>query len=224
MSFLHFITRTLPYSDEILLKRSPYAIGLSFGIGPAHTSGMSNAVIASIMQELREKYGCLLMAQWEIGDCIASPHFVVRTHREKNSNGTTKYLDTYEVFAQIKDTGIIPQGASIILVAHPDHWARCAAVARSLGFIPLVPPDIMTIPFDPLSTQPWTRDAIKFFPREIAAWGLYTLKGWTSTSLFSYIWKIILAGASSIIIPLLFIWSMFGYGLLLFYIIWLFLR
>jgi hypothetical protein len=163
-------------ADPGELRQAIYALGLSFGIGPNGAPGQSNTALKRVMEEVRRRYGCKLIAQCEIGDLLENPEMVVRKHRENNRRDTPKYLDTLEVLRQmcvyIERSGASSKSRHVVVVAHPDHWARCAAVVRAMGFIPLAPEGLETIPYDPQSTQWWTRKRALFILREYLIRGL----------------------------------------------------
>lgn len=152
-------------------------LALSFGQGINGTPGKSNEALAEIVKNLRERTGLLLCLQWEIADCLRSivdepRDLVVRDHREKG-----KYLDTYEVIAQAWEFAKQRDIREAIIVAHPDHAPRCAGVAAKLGF-DVVIANTASVPYDPESTQEWTRSREIFLEREKQATEYYRQKGY----------------------------------------------
>lgn len=136
-------------------------LALSFGQGADGTSGKSNEALAKVVKKLHEESDLPMFLQWEIADCITGlidkgRDLVVRKHRAEG-----KYLDTYEVIAQAwefaKKRGI----RRAVIVAHPDHAFRCAAVAVKIGFDVEIA-NTAKVPYDPDSAQEWTRNR-KFF-------------------------------------------------------------
>jgi len=138
------------------VKESQVIIALAFGQGVNKTPGKSNEALAKIVEKLCEKERPPLCLQWEVADClpglVKSHDLVVRRHREKD-----KYLDTYEVLAQAKAYCDRLGIERAIIVAHPDHAPRCAAVAAKLGLGVQIA-DTAGVPYDPDSVQEWTRN------------------------------------------------------------------
>jgi hypothetical protein len=150
---------------------------LSFGQGANGTPGKSNKALAEVVKKLHEESSLPMLLQWEIADCVSGlikegRDLVVRKHRAEG-----KYLDTREVIAQAwefaKKRGI----KKVIVVAHPDHAPRCAAVAAKIGFDVEIA-NTLEIPYDPESTQDWTRSAVVFKPREEMAMEYYRQLGY----------------------------------------------
>ena len=163
----------VPASEESALKSADVILGQSFGLrsdGP----GLSNYALAFVVARLAKRYSLPAVLQWEIADCLPNVHIagVIRRHRSEG-----KYLDTYEVLAQSAELCRARGWKRAIVVAHPDHMWRCVQTAKKLGLMALVPP-MPEVPYDPASSQSWTRSRARFLPREIIARLLFLLKGW----------------------------------------------
>jgi len=158
-------------------KKAQIIIALSFGQGANGKPGLSNEALAEVVVELDDKYGLPIVAQWEIADCIPErmkneKDLVVRKHRQEG-----QYLDTYEVLAQAKEHCDKFGFKKAIVVAHPDHAPRCTAVAVKLGFDVTIA-NTANVPYDPESTQEWTRSKEVFVPREEKAIEYYRQRGY----------------------------------------------
>ena len=152
-------------------------IALSFGQGSGGSPGLSNEALARVVSKLAKKYNVPVIAQWEIADCIpdlseSQQNLIVREHRQSG-----QYLDTYEVLNQAKFHCDRLGFKKALVVAHPDHAPRCAAVAKKLGFEVAVA-DTQSVPYDPDSTQEWTRSKKIFLEREKLATEYYRQKGY----------------------------------------------
>lgn len=164
-------------SEADKLKNADVIIGQSFGIDPNNKPGISNEFLANIVTQY-DRYDAVLhhypytILQWEIADCVGFSDYIISESRIQSI-----YLDTYEVLAQ---TWVVCQKEGwkkAIIVAHPDHVWRVAKTAEKLGFQVLIA-DTAGCPYNPQSTQPWTRNRPAFIGREILARLLYLYKGW----------------------------------------------
>lgn len=152
-------------------------IALSFGQGGNNSSGKSNKSLAKIVSALVDKYKLPVVAQWEIAGCLQGflsdkRNLIIFKHRNDR-----QYLDTYEVLAQAKDYCLGLGSMKAIIVAHPDHAARCIAVAQKLGFKTVVA-DTKTVPYDSDSVQEWTRNKEAFVKHEKLATEYYRQMGY----------------------------------------------
>lgn len=158
-------------------KDAQAIMALSFGQGRNGAPGLSNEALAQVVAALDGKYNLPIVAQWEIADCIPDrlndpEDLIVRKHRQEG-----QYLDTYEVLMQAKEHCDKYGLKKVIVVAHPDHMPRCAAVAIKLGFEVAIAATA-GVPYDQESTQEWTRSAEVFIPREKLATEYYRQKGY----------------------------------------------
>ncbi|MBI5913490.1 hypothetical protein HY839_03575 [Candidatus Azambacteria bacterium] len=154
------------------LRSAQVILAQSFGLR-GDKPGISNEALTKVVADLWRCYHLPLVLQWEIADCLPGVHKagVIRRHRTEG-----EYLDTHEVLAQSRE--ICKKGwTKAIVVAHPDHMWRVVRVAENVGFH-AIPADVQDIPYDPQSSQSWTRSKMCFIPREIAARLLYFMKGW----------------------------------------------
>lgn len=161
-------------SSATELKTGQVVIALSFGCLEGGPGGKSNEALAVITRSIASAYHLPAIAQWEIADSILGfpKEYKVRKHHVEG-----KYLDSYEVLLQAHLRCNSMAWFKAIILAHPDHLWRCVKIAERLGF------EVLTIgtgcvPYDPKSTQWWTRGKFRFILREIPARFLYLLKGW----------------------------------------------
>ena len=107
--------------------------------------------------------------QWEIGDCIRAStipakHLTCLEPTVRIEKGDVAYLSTVEVMkrvcAKLECMGK-KEGATLLVVAHPDHLRRCMKVVRDDGKhqAMAVHHDEPDAPdwYDPGSSQLWTR-------------------------------------------------------------------
>lgn len=167
-----FAWRVKP-GKESELRNAQVIIAQSLGLR-GNKPGISNEALARVIADLHQRYGLPLVVQWEIADCL--PHIpkagVIQRHRQKG-----KYLDTHEVLSQEWEICAKNGWTRAIVVAHQDHLWRVMRTAERIGFH-AIPADVRGIPYDPFSSQSWTRSRMRFIPREIGARILYFLKGW----------------------------------------------
>ena len=166
--FFCFFCWKVEAGSEKEISEADVVVGQSFGLRK-DSPGISNEALAEIAKKLHGWYGLPLVLQWEISDCLPDlPK--AGTIREHRVGG--KYLDTYEMLFQAKILCRQKGWKKAIILAHPDHYWRCAMTAKKIGFEVLAV-NTSSVPYDELSVQSWTRSAIKFIPREIVARLLY---------------------------------------------------
>lgn len=158
-------------------KQAQLIIAVSFGTRkPPDGNGESNSALAWLTAGYRKSHRLPVVTQGEISDCRAfrkvPPSLVVYEHRERG-----KYLDTYEALAQAVEYCRNQGFTKALLVAHPQHMLRCKMVLEKKGIV-VLPADTRRVPYDPLSAQIWTRNAMLFTLREIPVRLMYLLKGW----------------------------------------------
>jgi hypothetical protein len=146
-------------------------IGLSFG-KRGNKPGISNRFLGQAVRKLYEEYNLPIILQWEIADCLIDIPVLKRieSHRIKGD-----YLDTYEVLYQARKFCKEKKLNKPILVAHQDHLPRVIKVAKKLGFKP-IKKEFLYIPYDKHSSQPWTRNKIRFLIHEFATKTKYKIE------------------------------------------------
>lgn len=162
-------------------KEKIVIIGLAFGQGLDNTPGLSNRTLAKVALNQARKYQADLVLQGEIYDAI-DPYFplgeikggglgifVVRPESDE-------YLDTYAVLVKAKERMRVEGYTSAILVAHQAHMWRVRLVAKKLGIKEYEKAKYDKIPYDPRSTQPWTRNALVFSLYDFSASVMYFFK------------------------------------------------
>lgn len=178
-----FFSWEVALADYEELLECQVALGQSFGLredGP----GLSNESLAKIIEWLQEAYPHLFppLVQWEIRDALPKGYvlsFVVEKHRVEG-----KYLETREVFAQQAEVCHQNGWQRVIALAHPDHMGRVCEVIRAFKLDPVPFPitpsaaNTVDVPYDPLSSQWWTRSRPLFKLREIPTRIYYLLRGW----------------------------------------------
>lgn len=165
-------------------EKADVLIGLSFG-GRKAAPGSSNEHLATVIAGIQIKratcdHGELpMILQKEVDDAcqrhnncrIVEPRSFSIYRNERDKDG---YLDSYEVLRQawiiMKEEG----WKRAVIVAHPDHWPRCAAIAKWFGMEVVsnsgLRARLSIIGYDPKSIQFWTRKRWLF--------KIWTVLGW----------------------------------------------
>jgi len=157
-------------------------VAQSFGMGANGTPGLSNEAMAKIVLKIRERTGLSMILQIEVANALLKllPEkpkdlWIIKEHREKG-----KYLDTREVVYQTWGIMEKHNWTEAVVVAHPAHVSRVTRLFKKMGMETLIPKkDIESIPFDPNSTQWWTRNIFLWGLREIPSRIIYKMRGWT---------------------------------------------
>ncbi|MDE2001780.1 MAG: hypothetical protein KGI60_04435 [Patescibacteria group bacterium] len=142
-------------------------LALSFGQRKGEPC-LSNIGIAEAIKDCLfwAKHRPPILAQWEVAECLKKTcvpvRHIVREHRVKG-----KYLDSYECLDQMAIVCRANGWKVAFIAAHPHHRFRCQLIAEKLGLTTFAPK--LNVPYDPQSTQPWTRSPVRFLPREAAA-------------------------------------------------------
>ncbi len=157
-------------NDE--LAGSPIIVAFSFG-GRFYGTGKSNRFLIDFASSLFEQYRTPIIAQWEIGEYVKNG--IIQTIKKSRVAG--QYLDTYEVAYQATEVCEKLGIKKVLVLAHPHHTLRCKWTLEKLGLKAFLI-DTTNCPYDPKSNQTWTRNALKFIPREILARLMYLVKGY----------------------------------------------
>lgn len=149
-------------------------IGLAFGKGVCD----ANREIAETIRQfvsLQKNFTVEVIVQDDVAQCLPDiKSIVISEHKEKPG----AYLDTYEVMRQAKEV-ISSQGiVDVVIVAHPSHYPRCAAVAKRMGLrvVPLI--ELNGIPYNRRNEQKWTTSPLRWWPRELLARIVYFVEGY----------------------------------------------
>jgi len=166
-----FCWKVRPRGD---LRKAQVIVAQSFGCRE-NEPGISNETMARLAWKIRQKLHLSMILQWEIAEALPEKSrdlWIIERHREEG-----KYLDTYEVLDQAKEI-IKEQGwRTAVLIAHPWQIWRAMAVFKKMG-IKIIIPNLDSIPFNPESTQWWTRNMFLWILREIPTRLLYLIKSW----------------------------------------------
>jgi hypothetical protein len=154
-------------------------VAFSFGHladGSTTLPGPSNEDLARIAADQFADLPKVL--QREVADAYlalapGSPVFRINVHRRPG-----KYLDTREAAAQAAAVLREHGWRTAVLLAHACHVPRVTAVCEKLGIAAVVPPGLEQVRFCRGSRQPWTRNRVLWFLREVPTLGYYRCKGW----------------------------------------------
>jgi len=149
-------------------------LGQSFGQGKNSTPGKSNEALALLAGEISQRFQTPLILQWEIKDGLKPMRncWVIENHEKQDT-----YLDTYEVIRQSVKICKDNKWTTVAILAHPDHVWRVKMVVEKFGLKTVIV-DTSDIPYDPESTQKWTRSKKQFVIREVAMRFYFLLRGW----------------------------------------------
>lgn len=173
---------TLPEEDQHPSALTPVnagdggktaVLGFSFGLRGIEP-GLSNE---SMAQVIKNSYAeAVKSVQWEIGNALNKLGIEADHRITKNITVPGKYLDTEEVAKQMKDfLATQPDITDIRVIAHDKHMPRVLKTLKKFGIN--AKPGSANIPYDPESSQIWTRSPFLFKIRELMAWPFYILKG-----------------------------------------------
>jgi hypothetical protein len=154
-------------------------VAFSFGhlaAGSARRPGPSNEDLARLA--LEQFAGLPKIFQREVADAYlalapGSPVYRIAGHRRPG-----KYLDTREAADQAAAVLREHGWRTAVVLAHACHVPRAAAVCERLGIAAVVPPGLEGVRFCRGSRQPWTRNRVLWFLREVPTLGYYRCRGW----------------------------------------------
>lgn len=138
-------------------------LALAFGIGG---EGAANRVLAKIAARISRDYRIPLICQTEIARYLEQEPetglFVI-PHSPRRQ-------DTWDAVEIARDQFCEPNHwKNLVLVCHPDHRNRAAAVMREYG-LTAHPDEIGSVPYDPKSEEWWTKGPIPFSIGSLLAW------------------------------------------------------
>lgn len=173
LNWLRLRSRLIKPSPDFDLAACEVILAQSFGLR-ADGPGVSNEALAEVVRSLHLRHGLPMVLQWEVADCLTDLPMagVIREHEEPG-----KYLDSREVLLQSWSICQAHGWKRAVVVAHPDHAWRVARIAHKLGFQVAVA-NTSQVPYDPESTQVWTRGPVRFLLREVVAVALFFWRGW----------------------------------------------
>ena len=132
-----------------------------FGQGKEQTPGISNVALAKLALRLIKLKNFPIIAQQQTALVLDNCRNVIHIIESEN------YLNTWQVMQEtakvIKSRGF----SKVIIIAHPMHVWRVNKHCQKLSLVPIIPYDLEKIPFDPASSQWWTRSAFLWIIREL---------------------------------------------------------
>ncbi|MBU3942369.1 hypothetical protein KKA24_00115 [Patescibacteria group bacterium] len=164
------------------IKDGQVIVAPSFGARKDSQHDLSNLGIAKHIMGIYRIIGLPMIFQKEVASAFRSlaggkDAEIVKVIEEDRVKG--KRLDTYEVLAQAFEVIKKRGWNKVILVAHPDHIWRAKKVLEKMRLKVLIPSGLEDIPFDPHSSQWWTRGPLVWWLLwEIRARIFYKLKGY----------------------------------------------
>lgn len=150
-------------------------IGMAFGAnmnGHGQPPGASNEDIARIIHRLWTARKIPVITQREVAEAMEVLHFPIRPALVISEQPGQFHIDSREVLFKAWEFCRQHKLRTAIIVAHPMHILRSAWVAQKLGFRVRLP-DVSTVPYEPNSSQWWTRNPLFFF-----IWELKSRIGW----------------------------------------------
>lgn len=165
--------RHIPHADA--LRNAQVIIGMAFGANRKNTSqepGVSNEEIARIIHRLWQKKNLPVIAQREVAEAMVKLRIPIKPALVISESDQEFHINSRDVLLQASKYCQRHKLQIAAIVAHPAHILRCSWVAEKIGFDVRLP-DVSSVPYEPRSTQWWTRNSLFFF-----AWELYARIGW----------------------------------------------
>ena len=159
----------VPDTDPFLNTQA--IIGMSFGANRKATGehpGVSNEEIARIIHRLWLAKNLPVIAQREVAEVMARLNLPIRPELVVSEKDNQFHINSHEVLRQAWNCCRALNIRRVVIVAHPAHILRCAAVARKMGFTVRLP-HVSSVPYEPRSRQWWTRNRFSFFFWELYA-------------------------------------------------------
>ena len=170
-------------SSDYELKNSEAIVAIPFGSHrPGHTIGISNEAMVQIMKSLHERFPeQKIIAQWEMNDSSTQLPYNYLVGKR-----WAEHINTWEFFKDVRNN--FPSLEKITVVAHPDHMMRVTRTAQTLGFKPVIPKEILTIPYDKGGSMAWCEYPWKIQGLGPKKWGFmwwellvkpyFVMRGW----------------------------------------------
>lgn len=146
-------------------------LALSFGAGKNY--GITNQSIARLVQARKDP----VIAQYEIA-MILQQNKIHHRNLEIIKEEPGEYLDSYKFLKEAKVIMNQKGYTDVILLGHQDHLPRIRKIAEKMGMT-IIETVKHHLPYDPRSTQWWTRNKFLFCSREIIVTIHHKIKGWT---------------------------------------------
>ena len=139
-----------------------------FGTGRDGMPAKSNEQLARVAL----RFGTVpLLAQTEAAWLMATTGRVVidiEALARRHHDCDERYVDTTSAARAAADLLAESPLATVGVIAHPAHAARCAAICEAEGLRVVIPTQINMVDFDPASGQWWTRRRSLWVLREMA--------------------------------------------------------
>jgi hypothetical protein len=161
--------RSIPNADPII--NADVIIGMSFGANhksKGENPGVSNEEIARIVYRLWNLKNVPVIVQREVAEALVKLNIPIRPALVVSEIDGQVHIGSHEVMFQAWRYCQRSQITHVMIVAHPAHILRCAWVAQKIGFIVSLP-DVSSVPYEPTSTQWWTRNKWYYWVWELHA-------------------------------------------------------
>ncbi len=162
------------------LSEADVIVGMAFGAnikGKGQPPGASNEEIARIILRLWTTKHMPVFVQREVAEAITKLNIPIQPVLVISEDDRQFHITSYEVLARTYQLCKRLNLRRAVLVAHPAHIQRCAWVAEKIGFIVTLP-DVSSVPYEPGSSQWWTRDRFSFLIWDLCARVGWRLKGY----------------------------------------------
>lgn len=140
----------------------------------AFGTGISNAFLAVKAAKFSAAHDCPIICQREVFCYLDADHGSPMPVVLSGNEGA--YLDTYQALVETKAICEQRRWSKILLIAHPDHQSRALKVAHKLG-LDVEVAEIEKVPYDPSSSQWWTRNRLLFRLWDLGAGFYYFIRG-----------------------------------------------
>jgi hypothetical protein len=139
----------------------------------AFGTGISNAFLAVKAAKFSAAHDCPIICQREVFCYLdadhGSPMPVVLSGMKGPTLTPTRRWSKQKQYEQRR-------WSKILLIAHPDHQSRALKVAHKLG-LDVEVAEIEKVPYDPSSSQWWTRNRLLFRLWDLGAGFYYFIRG-----------------------------------------------
>ncbi|HZZ99501.1 MAG TPA: hypothetical protein VFK07_02200 [Candidatus Paceibacterota bacterium] len=124
--------------------------------------GLSNEVMADEVAKIKDQFDFVLV-QFEIGQALTAKNITVDHVTKPPVGWPHTYVNSYQVaedmLAYLKSKGVEASDADISVICHHAHWDGLSLILRKLNL--KVKRVDFDIPYDPNSSQWWTRGPLR---------------------------------------------------------------
>ena len=124
--------------------------------------GLSNEVMADEVAKIKDQFDFTLV-QFEIGQALTAKGVSVDHITNPPAGWPQTYINSYQVaedmLGYMKSRGVEASESEIAVICHHAHWDGLSLILRKLGL--KIKRLDLNIPYDPKSSQWWTRSPLQ---------------------------------------------------------------